>query len=190
MQPADDVQFRNSQLQRLARFLDDLLDGELETVGITFFPRKRAELAAQNTVIRIIDVTIENVTGMVPDFALAPAMGHCAERMEILALEKPQSVRFREALPGGYLVVKIAEFAALSKEMHTNTLAGEERLAIPVGAHDRLIVRVSRQKVATRTSRIALRGIQSLGFHLGGFPGCAKVDCGETDLQPAKGEIG
>src|SRR5690349_15043967 len=46
MQPADDMQFSNAQVQRLTCFLDNFFDTELKSIGITFLPRKRAKLAA------------------------------------------------------------------------------------------------------------------------------------------------
>ena len=71
MQPAHDVQLRDAQPQRLARLADDLLDGELEPVRIPLLARERAELAAQDAVVGVVDVPVEDVAGTVAGFALA-----------------------------------------------------------------------------------------------------------------------
>ena len=44
--PAYDVQFGDAEGQGLARFGDDFLDGELETISIAFLAGKRTKLAA------------------------------------------------------------------------------------------------------------------------------------------------
>ena len=67
MQSADDVQFRDAELQRLARLLDNFLDGKLEAVGVAFLARERAELAGQDAVIRVVDVAVDDVAGAVAD---------------------------------------------------------------------------------------------------------------------------
>ncbi len=51
MQPADDVQFRDPELQCFTRFLDNLLNGKLETVGIALLAGERAELARQDAIV-------------------------------------------------------------------------------------------------------------------------------------------
>ena len=70
MQPADDVQFRDAERQRLARLLDNFLDGMLEAVGVALFAGEGAELAAQDAVIGVIDVAVDDVAGAIADLAL------------------------------------------------------------------------------------------------------------------------
>ena len=65
MQSADDVQFGDAQLQRLARLVDNFLNGELEAVGVAFLLREGAELAGENAVIGIVDVAVDDVAGAV-----------------------------------------------------------------------------------------------------------------------------
>ena len=128
MQAADDMQFSNAQVQRFARFLDDFIDGELESVGIALFPRKRAKLAAQNAIVRIVDVAVQDITGPVADFALTREVSDGAKRVQVLALDKPQRVGLGNAFAGGDLVVKIAQLAALNEKLHQSGLADFSRL--------------------------------------------------------------
>src|SRR5213080_3993085 len=65
MQAANDVQFGNPQVQRLTRFLDDLLDCKLKPIRIPLFSRERTELAAQDAIIGVIDVTVNDVAGLI-----------------------------------------------------------------------------------------------------------------------------
>jgi hypothetical protein len=65
MQPADDVQFSDPEAQRFAGFLDDCFDAELKAVRVPFFARERAELAAQDAVIGVINVPINDITGAI-----------------------------------------------------------------------------------------------------------------------------
>ena len=83
------MQLGDAQLQRLARFLHHLLDAQLEAVRIAFLARKGAELAAQNAIIRVIDVPVENIAGPVAHLATAGEVGHRSQRVQVLALEQP-----------------------------------------------------------------------------------------------------
>ena len=76
MQSADDVQFRDAELQRFARFLDHLRNGQLETIRITFLARERTELAAQDAVVRVVEVAIDDIAGAIADFLLAREIGN------------------------------------------------------------------------------------------------------------------
>src|SRR5437763_2960092 len=99
MQAADDVQLGNSDGQRLARFLHDLFYRELKTICIALFSRKRAELAAQDAIIGIINVAIDDVTGAIAHFALPDKVCDGADRIQVFALEEPQRVSLTNALP-------------------------------------------------------------------------------------------
>src|SRR5437667_1951023 len=126
MQSANDVQLGDADAQRFARFLDDLFDAELETVGIPFFARERTKLAAQNAVIGIIDVAVDDVTGAIGERAeadLPREVGDSADGVQIFALEQAQSVRIRNAFARGDLFVEIAQFTPLHKEMHRALIA-------------------------------------------------------------------
>ncbi len=120
MQPADDVQFGDAQSQRLARLLDDLSDGELEAVGVAFLAGERAELAAQDAVVRVVDVAVDDVAGAVADLLLAREVGDGADGVQILALEQPERIGFGNAFAGGDLVVEVAQFAVLNEEIHSS----------------------------------------------------------------------
>ena len=129
MQPADDVQLGDAQLQRLARLLDDLLDGQLEAVGVALLAGEGAELAAQDAVVRVVDVAVDDVAGAVAHLALAGEVGDGAEGVQVLALEQAQRVGLGNALAGGDLVVEVAQFAALDEKLHKLRLAEREGLA-------------------------------------------------------------
>jgi hypothetical protein len=72
MQSADDVQFRDAELQGFPRLFNDLLDGQLEAVGVAFLARERAELARQDAVVRVVDVAVDDVAGAVANFFGTP----------------------------------------------------------------------------------------------------------------------
>ena len=121
MQATHNMQFRNSQMERLARLLHDLLDGELESIGIAFFARKGAKLAAQDAIIGIIDISVDDVARAVADSGRTGSAGKIRDGthgVEILALEKPQRVRLGNSFTGSHFVVEAAEFGALHEEMH------------------------------------------------------------------------
>ena len=119
MQSADDVQFRDAELQRLARLLDHLRDGQLEAVRVALLARERAELAAQDAVVRVVEVAIDDVAGAVAHLLLSREIGDGAEGVEVLGFKQPQRVGFGNAFAGGDLVVEVAQFAALNEEIHT-----------------------------------------------------------------------
>ena len=118
VQPADNVQFRDAQTQRFPGLLDDFLDGELESVRIALLARKGAELAAQDAVIRVIDVAVENVARLAAHFSLPRQIRDGADRVQILAFEQPQGVGLGNPLTGGDLVIKIAQRTVLDEKPH------------------------------------------------------------------------
>jgi hypothetical protein len=78
------------QEQSLASFLHDFFDGKLEAIGIPLFAGERAELAAQDAVIGVIDVPIDDVAGAIGRRAQAHLPGKIsdgANGLQILALE-------------------------------------------------------------------------------------------------------
>ena len=123
MQPAHNVQFGDAQAQRLAGLLDDLLDGELEAVGVALLAGEGAELAAQDAVVRVVDVAVDDVAGAAAHFALPGEVGDGADGVQVFALEKAKRVGFGDPLAGGDLVIEVAEFAALDEKLHTTTIS-------------------------------------------------------------------
>src|SRR6266404_2378028 len=108
-------------MERLARLLHDLLDGELEPVGISFLARKSAKLATQDAIVGIIDIPVDDVARAVADSGSTRSPGQIsdrANRVKILALEKPQRIRLRDSFTGSHFVVEVAEFGALNEEIH------------------------------------------------------------------------
>ena len=91
----------------------------MEAIRISLFPGERAELAAQNAIVRVVNVTIDDVAGPIADFSLPDHVGDCADGVYVLALEEPESFRFGDALTGDNLVVDVPQFAALDEKLHT-----------------------------------------------------------------------
>jgi hypothetical protein len=118
MQPADDVQLSDPQLKSFARFLDNFFHTKLKAIRIPLLSSERAELAAQNAIIGIIDVAINDVARAIADFSLPREIGNGSNSVQVLAFEKPQRIALRNALACGNLFVKIPQFAALDKELH------------------------------------------------------------------------
>src|ERR1700746_132624 len=112
------MQLCNSEMESFLCLLNDFLDGKLKTVCIPLFPCKRTELAAQNAVIGIINVTIEDVTGAVADFALPGQIGKCPKHVQLFALKQTKRLLIRNALSRSDLFVKITQWAALDEKLH------------------------------------------------------------------------
>ncbi len=129
VQPADDVQLGDAQAERLAGLGDDVLDGELEAVGVALFPGKGTELAAQDAVVRVVDVAVDDVAGAAADFALAGEVGDGADGIKVFAFEQAERVGLGDPLAGSDLVIKVAEFAVLDEELHKLRLPERAGLA-------------------------------------------------------------
>ena len=121
MQPADDVQFRDADRQSFARLLHNFLDGELKSIRVAFLFGERAELATQDAVIRVIDVSIDDVAGAISIFALANEISDCAERVQIARFKKAKRVGVGNAFVGRDFFIDVAEFTALDEEIHRSS---------------------------------------------------------------------
>ena len=110
-------------------FCDDLLDGELEAVGVALLAGEGAELAAQDAVVRVVDVAVDDVAGAAAHFALAGEVGDGADGIQVFAFEQAERVGLGNPLAGGDLVIEVAEFAALDEELHKLRLAERAGLA-------------------------------------------------------------
>ena len=100
MKAANDVQFRNPEKERFTSLLHDFIGRQLKTIGIAFLTSKRAELAAQDAIIRIIDVAVDDIAGPISLLAQPASprqIRNGADHIQIFALEKPQRVRFGNA---------------------------------------------------------------------------------------------
>src|ERR1041385_1011088 len=100
METANNMQFSDAELESFTRFLDHFLNGQLEAIRIALFAGERAELAAQNAVVRVINVTIDDVTGAIAHLSLPNHIGDCADGVYVLALEKAESFSFGDTLTG------------------------------------------------------------------------------------------
>ena len=89
MQTADDVQLGDPDGEGLLRLLHHVRHGQFEAVGVPFFSRERAELAAQDAVVGVVEISIENVARAVVVFAAVDLIGQLAKRVEVVALKQP-----------------------------------------------------------------------------------------------------
>src|ERR1051325_4142337 len=94
MQSSHDVKFRDADMQGFPRHGHDLIGGVLKSVRIALLASKRAKLAAQDAVVGIIDVAINDVGRPVSVFPLICEIGDRAKSIEVFALEKPDRVLF------------------------------------------------------------------------------------------------
>jgi hypothetical protein len=122
------VEFGDADGQRFARFLDHLGNRELEAIGVAFFAGEGAELAAEDAVVRVVDVAIEDVGGVVSAFAGADEIGDRTDGVEVFAVEKAEGVVFGNALAFDDFVVEIAEFAVAEGKVHAVASRKEWRI--------------------------------------------------------------
>src|SRR5207249_11858572 len=112
------VQLGNAKRQRLPRQFDHFVRAILETIGVALLAGKGAELAAQNAVIGVVEITVENIAGAVAHFLLSAKISDGAERIKVFAFKQPQRVRFGDAFARDHLFKDVAQLAALYKEAH------------------------------------------------------------------------
>ena len=118
MQAADDVQFRDADLQRLARLADNFLDGKLEAIRVAFLARERTELARKDAVVRIVDVAIDDVARAVADLALPDKICDGADGVQVSRFKEPEGVGIGDAFIGDNLVVNVTQLATLNDKTH------------------------------------------------------------------------
>ena len=99
MQSANNVELGDAEVESLPGHLDNFLHGILEAVRIALLARKRAELAAQDAIIGIIDVAVDDVAGAVADFAFAHEVRDGPEGIQVLGFKEAQGVLIGNALP-------------------------------------------------------------------------------------------
>ena len=104
-------------------FRDDFLDGELEAVGVAFLAGERAELAAQDAVIGVIDVAVDDVAGAVAGFLLPREIRDGADGVQVLGFKQPQRVRLGNAFARGDLVVNVAQLRCVERKNSRKTIS-------------------------------------------------------------------
>src|SRR5438876_10827164 len=114
------MQFGDADVECLAGHFDDFLDTVLEAVGVAFFAGKGAKLAAQDAVVGIVDVAIDNVAGIVAVLPLPNEIGDRADGIEVFAFKQAQAVGFGNTFTGDNFLVDVAQFAAFEKKAHRN----------------------------------------------------------------------
>src|ERR671925_343580 len=124
MQSADDMQFGDAQRQRLARLPHNFVHGQLEAILVPFFPGERTELTAQDAVIGVVDVAIEDIAGATGVLALVHEVRDRAHGVQVFAFEQPKSLGVGNPLACHDLVIDIAQLAALKKKAHRTSLNG------------------------------------------------------------------
>ena len=118
MQAADDVHFGDADFQCRTGLLHDPFDGKLKAIGIAFLARERAKLAGQNTVVRIVDVAIDDVARAVADLALPDKICDGADGVQVSRFKEPEGVGIGDAFIGDNLVVNVAQLATLNDKTH------------------------------------------------------------------------
>jgi hypothetical protein len=118
VEAANNVQFGDPEVQRLTGLLDYLLNPKLKSVSIPLFPSKGAELTTENAVVRIVDITVQNITGLVACLTLSDKVGDGSDGVQVLAFEQPQGIGLRNSFVCGDLFIKVPQFAALNEKLH------------------------------------------------------------------------
>ena len=108
MQPANDVQFSDTQGEGFACLLDDLIHAELKAISISFLSAKSAKLTTENAVIGVVDVPIDDVARTVSHLSCASKIAQCRDGIEVWGLPHPQGVGLGESFTACQLVVKVA----------------------------------------------------------------------------------
>src|SRR5215471_14751649 len=101
METANHVDFGDPERQRFRDRLNNFARGVLEGVRVPFLSGKSTELAGEHTDVRIVDVTIVDVSGEVAVLSLANDVGHYAERVQVVRAIQIQGVVLRD--PGACL---------------------------------------------------------------------------------------
>jgi len=92
MQAADHVYFGYSKRERFRDCIDDLITCIFKGMGVPFLGGESAELAGEDTDVRIVDVTVVDVAGIVSILSLARGIGDDPERVEIVRAVEIESI--------------------------------------------------------------------------------------------------
>ena len=113
MLAADDVDLADAaDGQRLARLVDDLVDGQRVGVGVALVVAEGAEQAAVAADVGVVDVAVADEVDLVADGARAGEVGHRAEGEDVVALEQRGGVVAAQALAGLDLAPDVVEAGA------------------------------------------------------------------------------
>jgi len=97
------------------RLVHNLFRGQLEAVGIAFLAGKRAELARQDAVIRIVDVAIDDVAGALPVFFWHAKSAMAPTTFKSFDSNSRSASPSRNAFTSGNLVIDVAQLAVLNE---------------------------------------------------------------------------
>ena len=84
MQTADHVNFGYAETECFRDRADNFVNCVLKRVRIAFLGRESAELAGEDANVRVVNVTVVDVSGAVPIFPLAHNVGHDSKVIEIV----------------------------------------------------------------------------------------------------------
>ena len=118
VQPADDMEFGDAQGQRLTGLGHHLFFGQLKPVVVALLAAEGAELAAQDAVVGVVDVPVEDVGSLAPIAALVGEVGQSRQRVEVPGLEQPQPVSGRQSLTGDHLVPNVLKPVGSVEQIH------------------------------------------------------------------------
>src|SRR5262245_36157997 len=118
MKATDHVDLSDTQFHRRLHLGNDFLRGMLEAIGIPHFSSKRAEFAAEYAVVGIVNVTVDDIAGALPDLLLSREICNRPNRVQVLALEQTQRLRFGDPFAGGDFLVDLAMLTALHEKLH------------------------------------------------------------------------
>jgi hypothetical protein len=100
MQTSDHMDFGDPKRKSFFDSANDFLNRIFESVGIAFFGSKRAELARKDANVGVIDVTVVDVTRVIPIFSFAHDIRHHAQRIKFARFIQSERVDVADAFLG------------------------------------------------------------------------------------------
>src|ERR1017187_1904569 len=121
MQAADDMNFRDAELECFLRFLDHLREVVFVGACIAPPPIKRAKVAVENADIGVIDVAVKDVVSGVAILALAHEDRHHANDGQVLRPVEAEAIVLIDALGHLNLLVNVPQLRTLNQLVHCKT---------------------------------------------------------------------
>src|SRR5262249_44454281 len=97
MEPADHMDFSYALSKRLLDCLLDLIDSHFESVRITLTRPESAKLTRKNADIRIVDISVQDISRAVPVLSFRAAVGDQPKPFHVVGTKK--LARFRPIDP-------------------------------------------------------------------------------------------
>src|SRR5215831_10207641 len=83
MESPHNMQFSDPKLHCLPRFLNNFLDRVLKSIRVPLLSCKRTKLAAQDAIVRVIDVAVDDVACVIAHFFAAREVRDRPNRVKI-----------------------------------------------------------------------------------------------------------